>query len=95
MSTSRAMKQLKRVWGKAGIDYLPGPDDTKGNIVRRPRKRSGRSARLDLRITPDEKQRTELIAVMQGVSINEVFSRMLDLYEREHGRVELPPPKEA
>ena len=32
---------------------------------------------------------SSLRAVAEGVSINEIFSRMLALYEREHGRVEL------
>jgi hypothetical protein len=53
------------------------------------RKKSERTARLDLRLTPQEKKRIELLAVVEGVSINEIFSRMMALYEREHGRVEL------
>ena len=95
MSTSRAMKQLKSVWGKAGLDHIPSPDETKGNMQQpevvgaRARKKSIRTARLDLRLTADEKKRIELLAVVEGVSINEIFSRMLTLYEREHGRVEL------
>lgn len=32
MSTSRALKQLKSVWGKAGLDRIPSPDETKGNM---------------------------------------------------------------
>jgi len=99
MSTSRAMKQLKSVWGKAGLDHIPSPDETKGNMQRpevvgsRARKKSARTARLDLRLTAEEKKRIELMAVVEGVSINEIFSRMLALYEREHGRVELTSGK--
>ena len=33
------------------------------------------------------------MSVVEGVSINEIFSRMLALYEREHGRVELSSEK--
>ena len=43
----------------------------------------------------DEKKRTELLAVREGVTINEIYSRMLSLFEREHGRVELAPVKDA
>jgi hypothetical protein len=99
MSTSRAMKQLKSVWGKAGLDHIPSPDETKGNMHpdlagAKARKKSTRTARLDLRLSPEEKQRLELRAVAEGVSINKIFSRMLALYEREHGRVELTSAKE-
>ncbi len=37
--------------------------------------------------TPDEKKRLELMAVRENVSLNELFARMLALYEAEHGRV--------
>ena len=99
MSTSRAMKQLKSVWGKSGLDNIPSPDETKGNMQQpevvstRVRKKSARTARLDLRLTAEEKKRIELMSVVEGVSINEIFSRMLALYEREHGRVELSSEK--
>lgn len=99
MSTRRAMKQLKSVWGKAGLDHIPSPDETKGNmqqpevVGRKTRKKSARTARLDLRLTAEEKKSIELLSVVEGVSINEIFSRMLTLYEREHGRVELSSAK--
>jgi hypothetical protein len=95
MSTNRAIKQLKSVWGKAGLDHIPSEDETMGNMQqpevprKRVRTKSVRTARLDLRLATDEKKRIELMAVREGVSINEIFSRMLALYEREHGRVEL------
>ena len=101
MSTSRAMKQLKSVWGKAGVDRIPSPEETKGSMAEpqisgaKARKKSARTARLDVRCTPDEKRRTGLWAVAEGVSINEIFSRMLALYEREHGRIELTSEKAA
>lgn len=99
MSTNRAMKQLKSVWGKAGLDHIPSLEETKGNMQEpelagpRGRKKSRRTARLDLRLTVEEKKCIELMAVAEGVSINEIFSRMLVLYEREHGRVELTSAK--
>ena len=101
MSTSRAMKQLKSVWGKAGLDHIPSPEETKGNMQQpepagpKARQKSARTARLDLRLTAEEKKRIELMAVVEGVSINEIFSRMLMLYEREHGRVEVASAKGA
>ena len=100
MNSSKAIKQLKSVWGKAGLDRIPSPDETKGNIHPtlagpKGRKKSERTARLDLRLTPDEKHRLELRAVAEGVSINELFSRMQALYEETHGRVELTSGKEA
>lgn len=93
------MRQLKTVWAKAGIDRIPSPDETKGNMQQpevagtSARKKSARTARLDLRITVEEKQRIELRAVAEGVSRNEIFSRMQALYEREHGHVELTSAK--
>jgi hypothetical protein len=88
------MKQLKSVWGKAGLDHIPSPEETKGNIQpdlagAKGRKKSNRTARLDLRLTPEEKHRLELRAVAEGMSINELFARMQALYEETHGRVEL------
>ena len=41
-----------------------------------------------------EKRSVELLAVRETISINELFSRMLTLYEREHGRVELTSAKD-
>jgi len=99
MSTERALKKLKSVWGKAGLDRIPSPDETKGTMTEpdagesRKRAKSTRTARLDLRLTADEKKRIELMAVGAGVSINEMFSRMLVHYERDHGRVELSSEK--
>ena len=56
--------------------------------VRR-RKKSERTTRVEVRVTPEERQRIELYAVRESVSVSEVFSRMLALYEREHGRIEV------
>lgn len=92
MSTRKAMQQLKSVWGKAGLDRIPTADEVKGNMQEaatsgaRGRKKSERTARLDVRCTPDEKKRVQLIAVDEGQSVNEIFSRMLGLYERERNR---------
>lgn len=98
MSSERALNQLKSVWQKAGLEQIPSPADIKGNMqdtaAQKVRKKSDRTARLDLRLRPDEKQCVELMAVREAVSINEIFSRMLALYEREHGRVELTSPKD-
>lgn len=93
MSSKTAINQLKNVWSKVGLDDVPRNDQTRDTLrqVREstPRKKSARTAQMNLRITPDEKRRTELIAVREEVSLNEIFSRMLALYEREHGRPEL------
>jgi hypothetical protein len=90
MSSNKAMQRLKTVWGKAGLDHVPSPDEVKDTMRRSgPRTKSARTSRIDLRVTPDEKQRLELIAVREGISLNELFARMLALYEREHGRVEI------
>lgn len=90
MTSRKAMQQLKSVWGKAGLDQLPRPDQVKGTMrgadAKPRRKKSERTARLDVRCTPDEKKRVQLIAVDEGESINEIFSRMLDCYERERAR---------
>jgi len=48
---------------------------------------------MNLRIRPDEKHRVSVIALREGVTINEIFSRMLALYEREYGKAELAPSK--
>lgn len=73
--------------GRAGHN-LEEPEHARG------RKRSERTARVEVRVTPDERQRFELYAVRERVSASEVFSRMLALYEREHGRFELRPANE-
>lgn len=100
MSTDRAMKRLQSVWGKSGVDRIPSPDEIKGTMAEpssqsRRGRRSGRTARLELRVTPDEKKSVELLAMREGVSVNELFARMLALYVREHGRVELTSSKNA
>ena len=90
MSNKKAMERLKTVWGKAGLEEIPSPQEVKRTMGRSgPRIKSARTARVDLRVTPDEKRRLELMAVREGVSLNELFARMLVLYEREHGRVEI------
>jgi hypothetical protein len=59
------------------------------------RKKSARTARLDLRVTPEEKRRLELRAVAEGVGQNEIFARMQALYEETHGPVALTTAKGA
>jgi hypothetical protein len=90
VSNNRAMQRLKNVWGKAGLDRIPSPDEVRGSMQKPGgRTKSTRTARIDLRVTPEEKRRLELTAVREGLSFNELFARMLALYEREHGRVEI------
>ena len=55
----------------------------------RTRKKSDRTARIEVRVSPDERRRFELFAVREAVSASEIFSRMLTLYEREHGKLEV------
>lgn len=91
MSSRKTMQQLKSVWGKAGLDRIPAPHEVKGNLrdgeaKARGRRKNERTARLDVRCRPDEKRRVRLIAVEDGQSVNEIFSRMLDCYERERNR---------
>jgi hypothetical protein len=97
MKSKTAISQLKNVWSKVGLDDVPTPDQVRDNLQSSgkvaTRKKSDRTSQMNLRIRPEEKQRVELIAVREAVSINEVFSRMLELYEREHGRAELAPGK--
>jgi hypothetical protein len=94
-NTKTAISRLKTVWGKVGLDEVPAPAETKGNLDQPApaRRRSERTAQLNLRIKPDEKERIELLALRERVNINELFSRMLALYEREHGTVELSAAK--
>ena len=58
MTTKRAMQRLKTVWGKAGLDQIPSPDEVLTGTMRTPgpRTKSARTARIDLRVTPDEAQ---------------------------------------
>lgn len=55
----------------------------------RSRKKSERTARVEVRVTADERRRFELNAIREDVTASELFSRMLALYEREHGRFEV------
>ena len=85
-----AMTELKNVWGRVGLGSAPAPEQAKDTLQTvHKRTRSDRIAQLNLRIRPGEKQQIALIALREEVSINEIFSRMLTLYQREHGRVEL------
>jgi len=95
-NTKTAIGRLKSVWGKVGLDEIPAPEETRGNLNHPDpgRKKSERTAQLNLRIRPDEKERIGLIALRERVNINEVFSRMLMLYEREHGKVEMASSKQ-
>jgi predicted HicB family RNase H-like nuclease len=95
-NTKTAISRLKTVWGKVGLDEIPAAEETRGNLSQPepPRKKSERTAQLNLRIKPDEKERIGLMALRERVNINEVFSRMLALYEREHGKVELTASKQ-
>jgi hypothetical protein len=99
MKSKTAISQLKNVWGKVGLDNVPTPDETK-NTLKMPqpavkREKSDRVAQLNLRIRPGEKKRIAIIALRENVTINEIFSRMLALYESEHGAAELASGKAA
>jgi hypothetical protein len=85
-----AINDLRTVWGRVGLGSAPTPEETR-NTVGLPKRRvkSDRTAQLNLRIRPDEKQQMILMAVRANVSINEIFSRMLAHYQRDHGRIEL------
>jgi len=96
MKSKTAISQLKNVWSRVGLDDVPTPDETRDTLpsaVGAKRQKSDRTAQMNLRIRPEEKQRIGLIALRESVSINEIFSRMLELYEREHGRAQLAPAK--
>jgi hypothetical protein len=92
MTSKTAISQLRNVWSRVGLDDVAMPDQTRDTLPPhggKSRKKSDRTAQMNLRIRPDEKQRIGLMALHEHVSINEIFSRMLELYEREHGRAEL------
>lgn len=94
MKSRAAINQLRTVWSKVGVDQAP-PDNEISNSLNLSkltrRGKSDRTAQMNLRIRPQEKQRISMIAVREGVSINEIFSRMLELYQREHGRIPVAP----
>ena len=73
------------------LEEARGPSGTA--VGKTKRVKSDRTAQMNLRVRPDEKRRIGLVALRENVSINEIFSRMLELYEREHGRAELAPAK--
>ena len=99
MKSKTAISQLKNMWSKVGLDEVPTSDQTRDNLGLSAgggrRKKSDRTVQMNLRVRAEEKQRVSLIALRENVSINEIFSRMLELYEREHGRAELAPVKKA
>ena len=84
-------------WMNKGKGTKQPPDIAQaGNNIDQPehatvrtRKKSERTARLEVRVAPEERRRVELYAARDGVSVSEVFSRMLTFYEREHGRIEV------
>ena len=84
--------------GAWGLSGAPAPEETKDTLQlaqQAKRAKSDRIAQLNLRIRPGEKQQIALLALREDVSINEMFSRMLTLYQREHGRVELATSTES
>jgi hypothetical protein len=83
MSKAKGIKQPPEI-SKAG-DNLDQPELGPA----RTRKKSDRTARIEVRVSPDERRRFELFAVREGVTASEVFSRMLVFYEREHGKLEV------
>jgi hypothetical protein len=91
-----AINELRNVWGRVGLGSAPTAEEAK-NTVELPKRRlkSDRTTQLYLRIRPDEKQQMVLMAVRENVSINEMFSRMLVQYQREHGRVEISTSTEG
>jgi hypothetical protein len=99
MTSKTAINQLKNVWGRVGLDDIPKPEETTDTLrlAGRSGKRakSDRIAQMNLRIRPNEKQRIAVLAVRENVSINEVFSRMLALYEREYGKPEITAAKDT
>ena len=93
-----AITELKSVWGRVGLSGVPAPKETTDTLQlgrQAKRTKSDRVAQLNLRIRPGEKQQIALLALREDVSINEIFSRMLTLYQREHGRVELATSTES
>ena len=93
-----AITELKNVWGRVGLSGAPAPEETKDTLQlaqQAKRAKSDRVAQLNLRIRPGEKQQIALLALREDVSINEMFSRMLTLYQRKHGRVELATSTES
>jgi hypothetical protein len=78
-----------------GIKYPPDVSKAGDNLgqpelgAARTRKKSDRTARIEVRVSPDERRRFELFAVREGATASEIFSRMLALYEREHGKLEV------
>ncbi len=96
MKSRAAIHQLKTVWGKVGLDHVPAADETSNSLKiskLSKRQKSDRTAQMNLRIRPQEKQRVAMIAVRERVSINEIFSRMLEVYEREYGRTPVVPTR--
>ncbi len=92
MKSRTAINQLKSVWSKVGLDDVANPNETNNTLKLSKigkREKSDRTAQLNLRIRPQEKQRIAMIAVRERVSINEIFSRMLALYESQHDHAEV------
>lgn len=94
-----ALKTLRSVWSQGGLEQAPPPEETKNN-VQRTRKVSKRSPKhggvqVNLWVERGEKKRLEMIALREDISLNELFGRMLVLYEETHGRVELVSPKDT
>jgi hypothetical protein len=95
--TKKADASALAQWMNKAKGFKQPPDMSQaGNNIEQPelaptrvRKKSERTARVEVRVSPDERHRFELIAVREAVSASEAFSRMLALYEREHGKLEV------
>jgi hypothetical protein len=87
----KTLRQIKSVWSAAGLHEAPRTDDVADN-VQRVRKLSPRSPRVGgrivgIRLTANEKKRLQKLAFDQEISLGEVVSRLLALYEEKHGPI--------
>ena len=93
-AASKVVKDLKNVWHRTGEHDAPKPEDVKDN-VQRARRRSARApsqggVMVSVRVTPEEKKRLEMLSMRDDLTLGELLSHMLTLYEEKHGKVALP-----
>ena len=68
----------------------PEPTEVTGNLHRaeRGRERDAEGlAQLNFKVSPRTKKRTKQLAVRDNITLLVMFDRMLELYEREYGKL--------
>ena len=89
MGASEAAKMVKKMF--AALGPPPAPDEVVGNLdvptpVAPERQPAEPTVQLNLRVPASTKRRVRLLAARDTISLSELVTRAIDLYEEKYGR---------